>query len=428
MAMITEVYAREILDSRGNPTIEVEVCLEDGSVGRAAVPSGASTGAHEAVELRDDDKNRYLGKGVTKAVDNVNDVIAEALIGLEATRQVEIDEMLIRLDGTPNKGKLGANAILGVSMAVAKAAAASVGLPLYLYLGGVYAQELPVPMMNILNGGQHADNNVDIQEFMIMPVGAASFSEALRMNAEIYHGLKALLNAKGLGTGLGDEGGFAPNLKSNEEAIEVILEAVKKAGYKPGEDIMIALDVAASEFYKDGQYQMEGEGLVKTSNQMVDYLAALCEKYPIVSIEDGLAEDDWKGWKALTKKLGTKVQLVGDDLFVTNEERLLEGIKNDTANAILIKVNQIGTLTETFNAIETAKRAGYTCIISHRSGETEDTTLADIAVAVNAGQIKTGAPARTDRVAKYNQLLRIEEDLGGAAKYKGKAVFYNINK
>jgi enolase len=426
VAMITEVYAREILDSRGNPTIEVEVCLEDGSVGRAAVPSGASTGAHEAVELRDDDKNRYLGKGVTKAVDNVNDVIAEALIGLEATRQVEIDEMLIRLDGTPNKGKLGANAILGVSMAVAKAAAASVGL--YLYLGGVYAQELPVPMMNILNGGQHADNNVDIQEFMIMPVGAASFSEALRMNAEIYHGLKALLNAKGLGTGLGDEGGFAPNLKSNEEAIEVILEAVKKAGYKPGEDIMIALDVAASEFYKDGKYQMEGEGLVKTSNQMVDYLAALCEKYPIVSIEDGLAEDDWKGWKALTKKLGTKVQLVGDDLFVTNEERLLEGIKNDTANAILIKVNQIGTLTETFNAIETAKRAGYTCIISHRSGETEDTTLADIAVAVNAGQIKTGAPARTDRVAKYNQLLRIEEDLGGAAKYKGKAVFYNINK
>lgn len=426
--MITEVYAREILDSRGNPTVEVEVCLEDGSIGRAAVPSGASTGVHEAVELRDGDKTRYLGKGVTKAVDNVNDVIAEALIGLEATRQVEVDEMLIRLDGTPNKGKLGANAILGVSMAVAKAAAASVGLPLYLYLGGVAAQELPVPMMNILNGGQHADNNVDIQEFMIMPVGAASFSEALRMNAEIYHGLKALLNAKGLGTGLGDEGGFAPNLKSNEEAIEVILEAVKKAGYKPGEDIMIALDVAASEFYKDGKYQMEGEGLVKTSNQMVDYLAALCAKYPIVSIEDGLAEDDWKGWKALTKKLGDKVQLVGDDLFVTNEQRLLEGIKNATANAILIKVNQIGTLTETFNAIETAKRAGYTCIISHRSGETEDTTLADIAVAVNAGQIKTGAPARTDRVAKYNQLLRIEEDLGGVAKYKGKAVFYNINK
>lgn len=428
MAMITEVYAREILDSRGNPTIEVEVCLEDGAVGRAAVPSGASTGAHEAVELRDGDKARYLGKGVTKAVDNVNDIIAEALIGLEATRQVEIDEMLIRLDGTPNKGKLGANAILGVSMAVAKAAATSVGLPLYLYLGGMGAQELPVPMMNILNGGEHADNNIDIQEFMIMPVGAKSFSEGLRMNAEIYHELKALLNAKGLGTGLGDEGGFAPNLKSNEEAIEVILEAVKKAGYKPGEDIMLAMDVAATEFYKDGKYQMEGEGLVKTSNQMVDYLVALCEKYPIISIEDGLAEDDWKGWKTLTKKLGAKVQLVGDDLFVTNEARLVEGIKNDTANAILIKVNQIGTLTETFNAIETAKRAGYTCIISHRSGETEDTTLADIAVAVNAGQIKTGAPARTDRVAKYNQLLRIEEDLGGAAKYKGKAVFYNINK
>lgn len=428
MAMITEVYAREILDSRGNPTIEVEVCLEDGSIGRAAVPSGASTGAYEAVELRDGDETRYLGKGVTKAVDNVNDIIAEALVGLEATRQVEIDEMLIRLDGTPNKSKLGANAILGVSMAVARAAADSLGLPLYLYLGGVAAQEMPVPMMNILNGGQHADNNVDIQEFMIMPVGAKSFSEALRMNAEIYHGLKALLKTKGLGTGLGDEGGFAPNLKSNEEAIEVILEAVKQAGYKPGKDIMIALDVAASEFYKDGKYQMEGEGVVKTSNQMVDYLAALCDKYPIISIEDGLAEDDWKGWKALTKKIGAKVQLVGDDLFVTNENRLIEGIKNDTANAILIKVNQIGTLTETFNAIETAKRAGYTCIISHRSGETEDTTLADIAVAVNAGQIKTGAPARTDRVAKYNQLLRIEEDLGGAAKYKGRAVFYNINK
>lgn len=428
MAMITEVYAREILDSRGNPTIEVEVCLEDGSIGRAAVPSGASTGAYEAVELRDGDETRYLGKGVTKAVDNVNDIIAEALVGLEATRQVEIDEMLIRLDGTPNKSKLGANAILGVSMAVARAAADSLGLPLYLYLGGVAAQEMPVPMMNILNGGQHADNNVDIQEFMIMPVGAKSFSEALRMNAEIYHGLKALLKTKGLGTGLGDEGGFAPNLKSNEEAIEVILEAARQTGYKPGKDIMIALDVAASEFYKDGKYQMEGEGVVKTSNQMVDYLAALCDKYPIISIEDGLAEDDWKGWKALTKKIGAKVQLVGDDLFVTNENRLIEGIKNDTANAILIKVNQIGTLTETFNAIETAKRAGYTCIISHRSGETEDTTLADIAVAVNAGQIKTGAPARTDRVAKYNQLLRIEEDLGGSAKYKGRAVFYNINK
>jgi enolase len=426
MAMITEVYAREILDSRGNPTVEVEVCLEDGAVGRAAVPSGASTGVHEAVELRDGDKERYLGKGVTKAVDNVNDIIAEAIIGLEATRQTEIDELLVRLDGTPNKGKLGANAILGVSMAVAKAAAASVGLPLYLYLGGVAAKELPVPMMNILNGGQHADNNVDIQEFMIMPVGAKSFAEALRMNAEIYHNLKALLKSKGLSTALGDEGGFAPDLKCNEEAIEVILEAVEKAGYKPGEDIVIALDVASSEMYEDGKYNLAGEGIVKTSAEMVDYLAALCEKYPIISIEDGLAEDDWKGWKALTDKLGGKVQLVGDDLFVTNEERLKAGIEKGVANAILIKVNQIGTLTETFNAIETAKRAGYTCIISHRSGETEDTTLADIAVAVNAGQIKTGAPARTDRVAKYNQLLRIEEDLGKAAKYNGKKVFYNI--
>lgn len=426
MAMITEVYAREILDSRGNPTVEVEVCLEDGAVGRAAVPSGASTGVHEAVELRDGDKSRYLGKGVTKAVDNVNDIIAEAIIGLEATRQTEIDELLIRLDGTPNKGRLGANAILGVSMAVAKAAASSVGLPLYMYLGGVAAKELPVPMMNILNGGQHADNNVDIQEFMIMPVGAKSFTEALRMNAEIYHNLKALLKSKGLSTALGDEGGFAPNLSCNSEAIEVILEAVEKAGYKPGEDIVIALDVASSEFYEDGKYNLAGEGIVKTSKEMVEYLAELCEKYPIISIEDGMAEDDWEGWKKLTAKLGGKVQLVGDDLFVTNEERLVEGIEKGVANAILIKVNQIGTLTETFNAIETAKRAGYTCIISHRSGETEDTTLADIAVAVNAGQIKTGAPARTDRVAKYNQLLRIEEDLGKAAKYNGKNVFYNL--
>lgn len=426
MAMITEVYAREILDSRGNPTIEVEVCLEDGAMGRAAVPSGASTGVHEAVELRDGDKERYLGKGVTKAVDNVNDIIAEAIIGLEATRQTEIDELLVRLDGTPNKGRLGANAILGVSMAVAKAAAASVGLPLYLYLGGVAAKELPVPMMNILNGGQHADNNVDIQEFMIMPIGAKSFSEALRMNAEIYHTLKSLLKSKGLSTALGDEGGFAPNLKCNSEAVEVILEAVELAGYKPGKDIVIALDVASSEFYEDGKYNLSGEGVVKTSEEMVEYLADLCSKYPIISIEDGMAEDDWAGWKQLTKKLGKKVQLVGDDLFVTNEERLVQGIEKGVANAILIKVNQIGTLTETFNAIETAKRAGYTCIISHRSGETEDTTLADIAVAVNAGQIKTGAPARTDRVAKYNQLLRIEEDLGKAAKYNGKKVFYNL--
>ena len=431
---VRRVHARQVLDSRGNPTVEDAVTVGEGVIGingytgRAIVPSGASTGKFEAVELRDGEKGYYTGLSVRKAVENVNIKLAEAILGENALNQAYIDKKIIETDGTDNKSNVGANAALGVSMAVARAAAAALRIPLYQYLGGCHTRQMPVPMMNILNGGQHADNNVDIQEFMIMPVGAASFSEALRMNAEIYHGLKALLNAKGLGTGLGDEGGFAPNLKSNEEAIEVILEAVKKAGYKPGEDIMIALDVAASEFYKDGKYQMEGEGLVKTSNQMVDYLAALCEKYPIVSIEDGLAEDDWKGWKALTKKLGTKVQLVGDDLFVTNEERLLEGIKNDTANAILIKVNQIGTLTETFNAIETAKRAGYTCIISHRSGETEDTTLADIAVAVNAGQIKTGAPARTDRVAKYNQLLRIEEDLGGAAKYKGKAVFYNINK
>ena len=426
MAMITEVYAREILDSRGNPTVEVEVVLDDGCVGRAAVPSGASTGVHEAVELRDGDKERYLGKGVLKAVENVNDIIAEAIIGMEASRQVELDERLIELDGTPNKGKLGANAILGVSMAVAKAAAQSAGLPLYLYLGGCAAKELPVPMMNIMNGGQHADNNVDIQEFMIMPVGAQSFAECLRMNAEIYHNLKATLKAKGLSTALGDEGGFAPNLSCNSEALDVILEAVEKAGYKPGKDIVLALDVASSEFYKDGKYELEGEGKSFTSEEMVEYLAELCAKYPIISIEDGLAEDDWDGWKKLTKKLGKKVQLVGDDLFVTNEARLVEGIKKGVANAILIKVNQIGTLTETFNAIETAKRAGYTCIISHRSGETEDTTLADIAVAVNAGQIKTGAPARTDRVAKYNQLLRIEEDLGLAAKYRGKDVFYNI--
>ncbi|MGE4589635.1 MAG: phosphopyruvate hydratase [Acidaminococcaceae bacterium] len=428
MALISAVYAREILDSRGNPTVEVEVWLDDGSMGRAAVPSGASTGAYEAVELRDGDKDRYMGKGVSKAVDNVNDIIAEALIGLDPIRQVEIDNMLIRLDGTPNKGNLGANAILGVSMAVAKAAAASVDIPLYMYLGGVNAKELPVPMMNILNGGAHADNNVDIQEFMAMPVGAPSFSEALRMNTEIYHNLKAVLKERGLSTAIGDEGGFAPNLSSNEEAIEVIVAAIKKAGYKPGEDVAIALDIAASEIYKSGKYNLAGEGVVKTSAQMVDYYAALCEKYPIISIEDGLDEDDWKGWALLTKKLGNKVQLVGDDLFVTNSERLSRGIRDGVANSILIKVNQIGTLTETFTTIEMAKRAGYTCVISHRSGETEDTTLADIAVAVNAGQIKTGAPARTDRVAKYNQLLRIEEDLASAAQYNGKKVFYNLKK
>lgn len=425
--MIIDVYAREILDSRGNPTVEVDVTLEDGTFGRAQVPSGASTGAYEAVELRDGDKARYLGKGVLQAVKNVNEVIAPEIVGLDATAQVEIDNLMLALDGTPNKSKLGANAILGVSMAVAKAAAKALKLPLYKYLGGVNAKELPVPMMNILNGGEHADNNVDIQEFMIMPVGATSFREALRMNTEIYHQLKSVLKAKGLSTAIGDEGGFAPNLASNEEAIKVILEATEKAGYVAGKDIMIALDVAATEIYKDGKYHLEGEGVVKTSEEMVAYYEMLVNKYPIVSIEDGLAEDDWAGWKLLTEKLGKCVQLVGDDLFVTNVERLSTGIEKETANAILIKVNQIGSITETFNAIEMAKRAGYTCIISHRSGETEDTTIADIAVALNAGQIKTGAPARTDRVAKYNQLLRIEEELGSVAEYRGLKVFYNIN-
>ena len=427
MSMIIDVYAREILDSRGNPTVEVDVTLEDGTFGRAQVPSGASTGAYEAVELRDGDKARYLGKGVLQAVKNVNEVIAPEIVGLDATAQVEIDNLMLALDGTANKSKLGANAILGVSIAVAKAAAKALKLPLYKYLGGVNAKELPVPMMNILNGGEHADNNVDIQEFMIMPVGATSFREALRMNTEIYHQLKSVLKAKGLSTAIGDEGGFAPNLASNEEAIKVILEATEKAGYVAGKDIMIALDVAATEIYKDGKYHLEGEGVVKTSEEMVAYYEMLVNKYPIVSIEDGLAEDDWAGWKLLTEKLGKCVQLVGDDLFVTNVERLSTGIEKETANAILIKVNQIGSITETFNAIEMAKRAGYTCIISHRSGETEDTTIADIAVALNAGQIKTGAPARTDRVAKYNQLLRIEEELGSVAEYRGLKVFYNIN-
>ena len=429
MAMITDVHAMEILDSRGNPTVEVTVLLDDGAVGRAAVPSGASTGVHEAVELRDGDKRRYGGKGVIHAVENVNDVIADAIIGMDASNQIAIDELMISLDGTPNKGKLGANAILGVSMAVAKAAANSAGLPLYQYLGGTNACELPVPMMNIINGGVHAPNNLDIQEFMIMPVGAPNFSEGLRMNCEIYHKLKEILKGKGLGTGLGDEGGFAPNLKTNAEALDVIMEAIKAAGYKPGKDIVLAMDVAASEFYgEDGKYHMLAEGAPKTSTQMINYLAGLVEKYPIISIEDGVAEDDWKGWKALTKKLGDKVQLVGDDLFVTNVERLAMGIEKGVANAILIKVNQIGTLTETFRAVEMAKRAGYTAIISHRSGETEDTTMADIAVALNAGQIKSGAPARTDRVAKYNQLLRIEESLGSTARYGGMKVFYNLKK
>ena len=428
MAVITDVYAREIMDSRGNPTVEVEVYLEDGTIGRAAVPSGASTGQFEAVELRDSDSPRYLGKGVLQAVANVNDIIAPAILGFDASEQVAIDRIMIELDGTPNKAKLGANAILGVSMAVARAAAESYDLPLFQYLGGTNAKELPVPMMNILNGGAHADNNVDIQEFMIMPIGATSFMEALRYCAEVYHTLKGVLKAKGLATGVGDEGGFAPNLGSNEEALQVITEAIEKAGLVVGKDIVFAIDAASSEFYKDGKYHLAGEGKVKTAAEMVEYYAELCEKYPIYSIEDGLAEEDWEGWKLLTDRLGKTVQLVGDDLFVTNTERLSRGIKEDTANAILIKVNQIGTLTETFDAIEMAKRAGYTAVISHRSGETEDSTIADIAVAVNAGQIKTGAPARSERVAKYNQLLRIEDMLAETAQYRGSDVFYNIKR
>ena len=424
---IIDVYAREVLDSRGNPTVEVDVILEDGSFGRAAVPSGASTGAHEAVELRDGG-DRYLGKGVQDAVDNVNEVIAAEIVGFDALDQVEIDKTMIELDGTSNKGKLGANAILGVSLAVAKAAAEATGNYLYKYLGGVNAKLLPVPMMNILNGGEHADNNVDIQEFMIMPVGATSFSEALRMCAEIYHNLKKVLNEKGLNTGIGDEGGFAPDLSSNEEAIAVILEATEKAGYKSRDDIMIALDVAATELYEDGKYKLEGEGKVLSSEEMVAFYEDLINKYPIISIEDGLSEDDWDGWKIMTDKLGGKVQLVGDDLFVTNTERLATGIEKGIANSILIKVNQIGSLTETIESIEMAKRAGFTAVVSHRSGETEDVTIADLVVAMNAGQIKTGAPARSERVAKYNQLLRIEEVLGETAEYAGKAAFYNIKK
>jgi len=423
---IIDIYAREILDSRGNPTVEVDVVLEDGTLGRAAVPSGASTGAYEAVELRDGDKSRYLGKGVTKAVENVNNSIALEIVGMDALDQVGIDQAMIALDGTPNKANLGANAILGVSMAVAKAAAASLGLPLYQYLGGFNAKQLPVPMMNILNGGKHADNHVDIQEFMIMPVVAESFAQGLRMSTEVYHNLRKVLQGRVLATAVGDEGGFAPNLRSNEEAIEVILEAIVKAGYKPGEEFMLAIDAAASEFYQDGKYNLAGEGVVKTAAEMVEYYERLANKYPIISLEDGLAEDDWEGWKLLTERLGKKIQLVGDDLFVTNTARLGQGIAAGVANAILVKVNQIGTLTETFDTIEMAKRAGYTCVISHRSGETEDATIADIAVAVNAGQIKTGAPARTDRVAKYNQLLRIEEELQGIGQYPGRKAFYNL--
>jgi enolase len=424
--IITDVIAREIMDSRGNPTVEVDVVLEDGIMGRAAVPSGASTGVHEAVELRDGDKARYMGKGVLKAVDNVNNRIAAEVVGMNVFDQVGIDEAMIELDGTANKSELGANAILGVSMAVAKAAATALGLPLYQYLGGFNAKELPVPMMNILNGGAHADNNVDIQEFMVMPVGAPSFAEALRMCAEVYHTLKSVLKGLGLNTAIGDEGGFAPNLSSNEQALEVIVQAITKAGYKPGEDFCLALDVAASEIYKDGKYNLAGEGVIKTSEEMVEFYSQLVAKYPIISIEDGMSEDDWAGWKLMTEKLGSKIQIVGDDLFVTNTERLVRGIETGTANSILIKVNQIGSLTETFDTIEMAKRAGYTCVISHRSGETEDSTIADIAVAVNAGQIKTGAPTRSDRVAKYNQLLRIEEELSVISQYKGRKVFYNL--
>jgi len=416
------------LDSRGNPTIEVDVYLEDGTLGRASVPSGASTGANEAVELRDGDKKVYGGKGVLKAVENVNERIAPELIDLDATEQVAIDELMIHLDGSDNKGKLGANAILGVSLAVAKAAARGLGLPLYRYIGGTSARQLPVPMMNIMNGGKHADSNVDMQEFMAMPVGASSFAEALQWGTDVYHALKGVLHARGLATAVGDEGGFAPNLPSNEEAIRVILEAVDKAGYKAGEQIMIAMDPAASEFYQDGQYVLKGEGRTLSGDQIVDYYADLVEKYPIISIEDGLAEDDWTTWRKLTERIGHKVQLVGDDLFVTNTKFLQKGIDAQTANSILVKVNQIGTLTETLASIEMAKRAGYTAVVSHRSGETEDATIADIVVATNAGQIKTGAPARTDRVAKYNQLLRIEEALGDTATFAGLKSFYNLKK
>ena len=428
MSIIYDVRAREVLDSRGNPTVEVEVELESGTMGRAIVPSGASTGAYEAVELRDGDKGRYLGKGVLKAVENVNENIAPEVIGMEVFDQVGIDNLMISLDATPNKANLGANAILGVSMAVAHAAANELGLPLYTYLGGFNAKTLPVPMMNILNGGAHADNTVDFQEFMVMPVGAETFREALRMGSEIFHSLKAVLKEQGLNTAVGDEGGFAPNLKSNEEALKLISTAVEKAGYKLGEQVAFALDVASTEMYKDGKYHLEGEGVVRTSEEMVAMYEDLISKYPIISIEDGLAEDDWDGWKLLTDRIGDKVQLVGDDLFVTNTERLASGIERGVGNSILVKVNQIGTLTETFDAIEMAKRAGYTAVISHRSGESEDVTIADIAVATNAGQIKTGAPSRTDRVAKYNQLLRIEDNLDYTAKFGGRAAFYNIKK
>jgi enolase len=431
MTSIIDVVGREVLDSRGNPTVEVEVYLEGGGFGRAIVPSGASTGAFEAVELRDGDKARYMGKGVAQAVENVNTVIADELIGMDAVAQTDIDMLLLELDGTPNKAKLGANAILGVSLAVAIAAADALGLSLYQYIGGVNAKMMPVPMMNILNGGKHADNSVSIQEFMIMPVGACCWRKALQMCAEVYHNLKSVLKSKGYNTAIGDEGGFAPNLKSDEEAIQVILEAVEKAGYKPGDDFRIAIDAAATEMYdeaakkgQEGSYYFWKTDIMKTKAEMVDYWADLANKYPIISLEDGLSEEDWEGWKLLTEKLGDKIQLVGDDLFVTNTERLKKGIDMGVGNSILIKVNQIGTLTETLDAIQMANRAGYTAVVSHRSGETEDTTISDLVVAMNAGQIKTGAPARTDRVAKYNQLLRIEEELGDVAEYPGLDAFF----
>ncbi len=429
MSAILDVVAREILDSRGNPTVEVDVTLESGFWGRAAVPSGASTGEHEAIELRDRDPDRYLGKGVQQAVANVNERIAPELIGMDALDQMGIDQTLIDLDGTPNKSVLGANAILGVSLACAKVAAVYLSLPLYRYLGGVYAHQLPVPMMNIMNGGKHADNNVDLQEFMIVPLGVLSFSEALRMGTEVFHFLKAILKEKGYNTAVGDEGGFAPDLRSNEEALVVIMEAIEKAGYTPGEEVAIALDPAASEFFQGGRYILQAEQKQeRTSSEMVAFYEGLVGRYPIISIEDGLAEDDWEGWQELTARLGERVQIVGDDIFVTNRERLARGIKEGVANSILIKLNQIGTLTETLSAIEMAKRAGYTAVISHRSGETEDTTIADVAVAANAGQIKTGSASRTDRVAKYNQLLRIEEELGGQGVFPGKEAFYNIRR
>ena len=430
MSVIESVYAREVLDSRGNPTVEVEVALESGAFGRAIVPSGASTGAFEAVELRDGVKDRYIGKGVENAVKNVNEIIAPELEGMDAFNQPEIDAVMIELDGTKNKGKLGANAILGVSMAVARAAADEVGLPLYQYVGGINAKQLPVPMMNIINGGEHADNSVDVQEFMILPVGAKSFKEALRMGAEVFHALKKVLAERNLSCGVGDEGGFAPNLGSNKEALQLIVDAIKVAGYTPGEDVRLGLDVAATEMYdkETKLYDLKHEGKKLTAEQMVDLYEEWVNEFPIVTIEDGLDEEDWDGWKILTERLGKRIQLVGDDLFVTNTERLERGIEKGVANSILIKVNQIGTITETLDAIEMAKRAGYTAVISHRSGETEDTTIADLAVAVNAGQIKTGAPSRTDRVAKYNQLLRIEDEIGETSRYCGMNSFYNLKK